>query len=162
MRRALAWLRGALGHSIPAGAVFAVLAILLAVQLLPLLTGRLLPAGPVATGGGIELKDFIVKVKADLEAAEQDGIAKHERPLLELQDVQLVANFVVRSSAEASVKLVTVDGSAMSGLERSQQITLHLRPVPPEQVVLAPSPGPLDGTTTVIGPTPPPAKAKHP
>lgn len=162
MRRAIAWLRGAFGRTVPVGAVAAIVAILLAVQFLPLLTGRLLPSGPIATDGGIELKDFIVKVKADLEAAEQDGIAKHQRPLLELQDVQLVANFVVRSSAEASVKLVTVDGSAMSGLERSQQITLHLRPVPPEQVTAAPSAVPIGGPATIIGPPPPPAKGKQP
>lgn len=155
-QQAGSWLRGALGKQIPVAAVILIALLLLVPQFLPMTARRLLPRSDGGAIEGLELKDFIVKVKADLASAEEEGLQKGERPLLQLQDVELVVNFVVQSRAETDVKLVTVNGSAISGLERTQKITLHLKPVPPETVVVPPEKGPIAPATGVIGPTAPP------
>ena len=132
-----------LNSGVPVGAVIVIALLLLAPQILPWMAHRLMPSPKATIANGLELTAFIEKVKADLERAERDGVAKGERPLLQLQDVELVVNFVVQSRAETDVKLVTVNGSAISGEERTQKITLHLKPVPPETVKVAPSAGPI-------------------
>jgi hypothetical protein len=151
----LAYVRRLWTKGIPSGVALALAVVLITPQLLPWMAQKLLPQSQPAAGDGLELTAFIEKVKADLEKADRDGVAKGESPLLQLQDVELVVNFVVQSHAESDVKLVTVNGSAISGEERSQQITLHLKPVPPQTVTVGPAPGPISGAQVQGQITPP-------
>jgi len=148
-----------LAKPVPLSALLLIAAVLLVPQFLPGIASRLLLRQDKALEG-IELRDFIVKVKADLAAAEKEGLDKGERPLLQLQDVELVANFVVQSKASSEVQLITVNGSALSGLERSQRITLHLRPIPPEQMEVKPETAPITTNGPLIGPSEPPKEER--
>lgn len=126
----------ALRHSVSLGSILSgLVAILVVYEGLPRLAAHLLQYSAATAPEGLELKDFIIKVKADLVAADQAAVAHGETPLLALEDVELEANFVVQSHAESEVKLVTVNGTALAGLERSQKIVLHLKPVPRKDII---------------------------
>jgi hypothetical protein len=132
------------GRSVSLGTILsALIVVLLLYEGLPRLAAHLLRQSVASLPEGLELKDFIIKVKSDLEAADRAAVVQGQVPLLELQDVELEANFVVQSHAETEVKLVTVNGTALAGLERSQKIVLHLKPVPRRDVAVSSSQAPI-------------------
>ena len=143
MRKLLAGVQPYLTRGVPVSVVLAILALALVPFVLPRLAGNLFWTTQSQVPDGIELTDFILKVKSDLAAAEMEGIKQGEMPLLKLEDVELVAHFVVQSKAESDVKLVTVNASALAGIERSQRITLHFKPIPPQPVEVAPEAQPI-------------------
>lgn len=143
MKSLLARVRAFLSKGVPVSAVLAILALALVPFVLPRLAGSIFSTSQSQVPDGIELTDFIRKVKSDLAAAELEGVKNKEMPLLQLEDVELVAHFVVQSKAESEVKLVAVNANALAGIERSQRITLHFKPIPPQPVEVAPEAQPI-------------------
>lgn len=93
---------------------------------------------------GIQLKELIRKVKADLTAADQEAAAKGELALFRLKDFELDINVVASGSAETKGQIMTVGSNVTVGSEKIQKI--HLRWVAdPERKLITPVP------TTVIG-----------
>ncbi|MEX8519020.1 MAG: trypco2 family protein [Leptothrix sp. (in: b-proteobacteria)] len=110
----------------------------------------------------IPLKELIRKVKDDLSAAETEGIAKGETPLLSLQEVELEVTFAVQAKSESEVKLVAVNGMGTAELGQTHRVKLRLVPVAPESSSVLAQSAPVipKGASGIIGHSPPGSKVK--
>ena len=86
-------------------------------------------------GPGVELNKFISDVRQQFENMERERIKEKRASSMNIESFDLELNFVVKNKksgkAEANYELVTIGGEAENATEKTQKITLHMKPAAP-------------------------------